>query len=281
MRPLRALQNTGIELSVIQCSREGFINVEKIEQAIKLNKVMIAVNHASNIVGTLLPISDVGKVARRHKILLLVDAAQSAGCVPINMQTDGIDLLAFTGHKALYGPTGTGGLVISDRVNENKIKPLKYGGTGSRSEKEEQPNFLPDLLESGTVNSAGIAGLAAGVKWVMDKGIENIREHEKKLTTRLIDNLKNKNCVTVYGGQNADFQTAVFSFNVKDEMPSDIGRQLDEDFDIMCRVGLHCAPAAHKTIGTFPSGTVRVGLGALNTLEEIDVFIHAINIITQ
>ena len=197
------------------------------------------------------------------------------------MQDDCIDLLAFTGHKSLYGPTGTGGLIIGDRVNVDKIKPLKYGGTGSRSETQAQPDFLPDLLESGTVNSVGLAGLAAGVRWVLDEGIENIRVHEKKLTTLIIENLKEKNGVTIYGGQNADLQAAVISFNVKDKMPSDIGSQLDENFGIMCRVGLHCAPVAHQTIGTFPTGTIRVGLGALNTIEEIDVFLNAINKITD
>jgi selenocysteine lyase/cysteine desulfurase len=192
------------------------------------------------------------------------------------MQLDNIDLLAFTGHKALAGPMGTGGLIIGERVDLSRLTPLKRGGTGSRSEREEQPDFLPDMYESGTANAVGLAGLAAGVRWVMEQGVGAIREHEIELTQRLIHGLQEIPGLTVYGGLDATKQTATVSFRVTDLEPSEVGLRLDEEYDIMSRVGLHCAPAAHKTLGTFPAGTVRFGLSAFNTLQQVDRATQAI-----
>jgi len=276
MRPLRALERQGVELTVVPCSPEGFLDPADVEKALRPNTVMIALNHASNVVGTLLPVAEVGRIARRHGLLLLVDAAQTAGACPIDVQTDGIDLLALTGHKSLYGPMGTGGLIVGERVDVARLEPLKRGGTGSRSEREEQPNFLPDVFESGTPNAVGLAGLSAGVRWVLERGVETIRAHEVELTRRLIAGLQNIPGVTVYGGRDATRQTATVSFDIAGMEPSEVGLRLDEEYGIMCRVGLHCAPAAHKTIGTFPVGTVRFGLGALNTLEEVDAAIGVV-----
>jgi cysteine desulfurase / selenocysteine lyase len=199
----------------------------------------------------------------------------------IDMIRDKIDLLAFTGHKALFGPQGTGGLVIGEGVDEKRLDPIKRGGTGSRSEFEEQPDFLPDLCESGTPNGVGLAGLNAGLEFVLKTGIAKIRTREMSLTERLTDGLKKIPKVIVYGPQEAKKQIATLSFNIQDVSPSQVGLVLDERFGILCRVGLHCAPSAHKTIGTFPEGTVRFGLSYLNTEEEIDLTVQAVRSIAE
>jgi cysteine desulfurase/selenocysteine lyase len=281
MRPLRALEKRGVELTVVQCSPEGFLDPNDAEAAVRPNTVMIVLNHGSNVVGTLLPIAEVSRIARHHGLLLLVDAAQTGGAYPIDMQAEDIDLLAFTGHKSLYGPMGTGGLIVGERVDGGRLEPLKRGGTGSRSEHEEQPGFLPDMCESGTPNAVGLAGLAAGVRWVLGRGVEIIRAHEVALTQRLIVGLKGIPGVTVYGSLDAECQTAVVSFNVAGMAPSEVGLRLDDEYGVMCRIGLHCAPAAHRTIGTFPDGAVRFGLGALNTAEEVDSALDAVRQLSQ
>jgi cysteine desulfurase/selenocysteine lyase len=276
MRPLRALERHGVEVTVVPCSPEGFLDAGDVEAALRPNTVMIALNHGSNVVGTLLPVAEVARMARRHGLLCLVDAAQTGGAYPIDVQADCIDLLGFTGHKSLYGPTGTGGLIVGERVALADLEPLKRGGTGSRSEDEEQPDFLPDMFESGTPNAVGLAGLEAGVRWVLEREVEAIRAHEVELTRRLIDGLTTIPGVAVYGGLDATRQCAVVSFNIGGLEASEVGLRLDEEYGIMCRVGLHCAPAAHRTMGTFPAGTVRFGLGAFSTLEEVDVAVTAV-----
>jgi selenocysteine lyase/cysteine desulfurase len=207
---------------------------------------------------------------------LLVDAAQTGGAYPIDVQADQIDLLGFTGHKSLGGPMGTGGLIFGDRVNETQLEPLVRGGTGSRSEHETQPDFLPDMCESGTPNAVGLAGLLAGVRWMLSQDIDTIRTHEVTLTRRLIAGLRAIPGVRLYGTLDPELQTATVSFNVAGIAASEIGLRLDDEHEIMCRVGLHCAPAAHQTIGTFPGGTVRFGLGSFNTLKEVEVALQAI-----
>lgn len=276
MRPLRALERQGIELSVARCSPTGALNPDAVEAAIRPGTRMIVLNHASNVVGTLLPVAEVGRIARRHGVLLLVDAAQTAGAYPIDVQADAIDLLAFTGHKSLYGPMGTGGLVVGERVDVARLEPLTRGGTGSRSEWEEQPAFLPDACESGTPNAVGLAGLCAGVGWVLEQGVEAIRAHETALAQQMIDGLRGVRGVTVYGGLDAAHQTATVSFNIAGMEPSEAGLRLDDEHAILCRVGLHCAPAAHKTLGTFPTGSVRFGLAAMNRAAEVQAAIDAV-----
>jgi cysteine desulfurase/selenocysteine lyase len=276
MRPLRALQREGIQVTVVPCSSEGTLEPADVEAALQPNTVMIALNHASNVIGTLLPVAEVGRIARQNEALLLVDAAQTGGALPIDMQAEQIDLLGFTGHKSLYGPMGTGGLIIGDRVDVGRFTPLKQGGTGSRSEYEEQPDFLPDMCESGTLNAVGLAGLAAGVHWVRERGVEQVRAHERELARRLLHGLRAIRGVMVYGTGDAERQTATISFNLIGREPSEVGMRLDEEHEIMCRVGLHCAPAAHKTIGSFPTGTVRFGLGAFSTAAEVDTALAAV-----
>ena len=277
MRPLRDLERKGIKLSVTPCTPKGTLDPQEVEKKIQTNTRMVVLNYASNVTGTLLPVREVGLIARRHGLLFLVDAAQTAGAYAIDVERDGIDLLAFTGHKSLYGPQGTGGLVIGVRVNEKELIPLKQGGTGSRSEFEEQPDFLPDRFESGTPNTVGIAGLLAGIQFVQEKGIERIRNHEISLIQKLIDGLKEFPQVTLYGPENSQDRTATLSFNVAHLSPSEVAFRLEREFGILCRPGLQCAPAAHRTIGTFPEGTVRFSLSYLNSKEHVDQALQAVS----
>jgi cysteine desulfurase family protein len=277
MRPLRALERErSVKVDIVRCSSEGFLDADDVEAALRADTKMIVLNHASNVVGSVLPVAEVGRIAREHVVLLLVDAAQTAGAYPLDMEAMAIDLLAFTGHKALLGPQGTGGLCIGERVQETEMRPLKQGGTGSRSESEQQPSFLPDMCESGTPNTVGLAGLGAGVQYIIDRGVEEIRAHEVHLTRGLIAELVEIPGVTVYGGLDAEMQTATVSFNIDGLAPSEVGLMLDEQHGIMSRVGLDCAPAAHRTIGTFPVGTVRFSLSALSTTDEVDAAVEAV-----
>ena len=277
MRPLRDLEKKGIELSIIRCSKEGKLDPREVEKEIRSNTRMVVLTHATNVTGTLLPIRQVGLIARSYNLLFLVDAAQTAGAYPIDVERDRIDLLAFTGHKSLYGPQGTGGLVIGERVKENEMIPLKQGGTGSRSEFEEQPDFLPDRFESGTPNGVGIAGLLAGIQFVLEKGIEQIHQHEIGLIEKLIEGLKKFPQVKLYGIEKGEDRIATLSFNIAQLSPSDVAMRLEREFGILCRPGLHCAPAAHRTIGTFPEGTVRFSLSYLTSEWEVDQALQAVN----
>ena len=285
MRPLRALEagvdGGPIALTVVPCSSEGFLDPADLEAALRPETVLIVLNHASNVCGSLLPVRQAGEMARRHGCLLLVDAAQTAGAYPLDLEADRIDLLAWTGHKALGGPMGTGGLVIGPRVDLDRFRPLKRGGTGSRSEQEEQPDFLPDRFESGTLNAVGLAGLVAALRWLRDRGVAAIRRRETALTQRLLDGLAALPGLTVYGGRDAARQTATIAFNIAGLLPSDVGLRLDEEFGVLCRVGLHCAPAAHRTLGTFPTGSVRFGLSHWNRAEEIERALEAVRRIAE
>lgn len=281
MRPLRDLEKKEVRLTVVPCSPIGELDLKDIEKKIEPRTRMIVLNHASNVTGTLLPAREVGQIARTHGTLFLVDAAQTAGVYPIDMEKDGIDLLAFTGHKSLYGPQGTGGLVIGENVKIQDLTPLKQGGTGSRSEFEEQPDFLPDRYESGTPNAVGIAGLLAGVQFVLEKGVESIHQYETNLVEKLIEGLKEIPGISLYGPQNLTDRMATVSFNMKGFSPSEVASRLEDESGILCRPGLHCSPSAHKTIGTFPEGTVRFSLGCFNTLEEVHQAVETIDRIAR
>jgi cysteine desulfurase family protein len=275
MRPLRALEKKGLELTVVPCSPLGELDPQEVEKAIKKNTRLITLTHASNVVGTLMPVAEVGKIAHDHGVPLCIDAAQTAGAYPIDREAMRIDLLAFTGHKSLCGPQGTGGLYIREGLEE-MIDPLIRGGTGSRSEFQEQPDFMPDKYESGTPNTVGIAGLGAGVRFCLAQGVARIRAKEEGLTSMLIEGLGAiPNCV-LYGCGDAERQIAVVAFNIHDRTPSEVTMELDEEFNIMSRPGLHCAPAAHQTIGTFPQGTVRLSAGYFTTEEDIGFAIEAV-----
>jgi cysteine desulfurase family protein len=275
MRPLRAMEQQGVELTVVQCSAEGDVSPDDIASAIKKNTRMIIMTHASNVTGTIMPVAGIAKTAYDNGIIFCVDAAQTAGSIPINVMKDNIDILIFTGHKALYGPQGTGGFYIRKGM-ENIMEPLERGGTGSRSEFEEQPDFMPDRFESGTPNTIGIAGLSAGAAFVSAVGVEIIRKKEIALTELFISGIRSLKGVKIYGNTDPAKRTAVVSFTIDGLSPSDISFKLDEQYSIMSRPGLHCAPAAHRTIGTFPEGTVRFSFGLFTTEEEIEFAIRAI-----
>lgn len=281
MRPLRTLEQRGVALDVIPCAPDGTLDPALVEQAIRAGTRLVVLNHASNVCGTILPMREVGQITRRHNLLFLVDAAQTAGVAPIDMQADCIDLLAFTGHKALYGPMGTGGLVVGERVATAELIPIRQGGTGSRSEHEEQPGFFPDRYESGTPNAVGLAGLLAGLEWVKARGVEAIRDHEAALCAQFVDRLAHIPGVIVYGVKDAAARTATVAFNIQGMEPSTVGLRLDEEFGILCRVGLHCAPAAHRTLGTFPHGCVRFGFGAFNTPDDVDQAAQAVRVLAK
>jgi cysteine desulfurase / selenocysteine lyase len=276
MRPLRAIEQEGTEMTIVPCSKEGFLDPADIEKAIRPNTTLIALNHASNVVGTLLPIAEVGHIARKHGLFFLVDAAQTGGAYPIDIQSCSIDLLAFTGHKSLLGPMGTGGLIVGERIDTTIMKPLKRGGTGSYSEHEEQPDFLPDIYESGTPNVVGLAGLNASVRWIMERTVDAIRAHEMLLAQRMIDGLAAIPGITLFGSCDVRLQAPIVSLKIDGIEVSEAGLRLDEEYNILCRVGLHCSPAAHRTIGTFPTGTLRLSLGIFNTEEDVDAAIKAI-----
>ncbi|HEX9896235.1 MAG TPA: aminotransferase class V-fold PLP-dependent enzyme [Dehalococcoidales bacterium] len=276
MRPLRDLEQKGVKLTVVPCASNGTLNLKEFAKAVTKGTRLVAIVHASNVTGTIMPIADIAKIAHRAGALLLVDAAQSAGVLPIDVQAMGIDLLAFTGHKGPLGPTGTGALVIGGNVDTSQITPLARGGTGSQSEKQEQPEFLPDKFESGTPNVIGIAGLGAGIRFVLKKGTASIWEHEKRLIQTLREGLAEIKGVKVYGSPNPDGSVGIASFTVKNKTVSEIGQRLDEEYGILTRVGLHCAPAAHQTIGTFPEGTVRLATSVFTTMDEIQQTLKAI-----
>ena len=280
MRPLRIMEARGAEITVIPCDVDGLIDPENILKAIKKNTKAIFITHASNVTGTVMPVADIGRIARERNLILCLDASQTAGCYPIDVKEMNIDLLAFTGHKALFGPSGTGGLYIRENL-EKSIEPVYLGGTGSRSEVEEQPDFMPDRYESGTPNTIGITGLQAGVEFILSKGIAQIKSEEEKLAQMFIDGISNLPEIMIYGQKSVKRRTPAVSFNIMGMDPAAVTMQLDDRFGIMSRSGLHCAPSAHKTIGTFPSGTVRFSFSCFNTEEQVVFSIEALKIIIQ
>ena len=276
MRPLRDLERRGVEIAVVRCAPDGSLAPADLAAAVKPGTRLVVLNHASNVVGTISPVAEVARIAHAAGALLLVDAAQTAGCLPIDTRALGIDLLAFTGHKGLQGPGGTGGLVVGDGVDVSSVEPVMTGGTGSNSESEEQPSALPDKFEAGTANAVGLAGLLAAVRFLTERGVEAIREHELELTRSLVDGLSDVPGVAVYGPREAERRTATVSITVNGLRVSDVGLRLDEEYGVLTRVGLHCAPACHKTIGTFPEGTVRLAAGVFTTPDDVARTIAAV-----
>ncbi len=275
MRPLRSLERRGVTLTVVPCAADGSLDLAALERA-AAGARLVAVVHADNITSTVAPLEECARIARSAGALLLVDAAQSAGAVPIDAAALGVDMLAFTGHKGLLGPTGTGGLVLGERMEAGRLEPLVCGGTGSRSEWEEQPDFLPDRFESGTANGVGLAGLGAGVREILDRGAEEIRAHERRLAALLIEGLCTIPRVRLYGPRDPERRLALVSFTVEGKRVSEVGLRLEEEFGILCRVGLHCAPSAHRTLGTFPEGTVRLAPGPFTKEEEVLAAVEAV-----
>lgn len=279
LRPLNQLRKEGkIELSIVYADDKGYIDPQKIFEALTPNTKMIVTTHMSNVFGTIVDIKAIGDFCKENNILYLVDASQSIGVLDIDVQDMNIDLLAFPGHKALFGPMGTGALYIKEGII---VKPLKEGGTGSYSHSIDQPDLYPDSLESGTPNGVGIIALGKGIDFINEVGLENIRNHEMSLKNHFIELLKDNEDVILYGTLD-DRQGAVVSLNVKDMDSSEISYILSDEFDIYTRPGFHCAPLAHKTMGTEELGAIRFSFGYYNTLEEIEKTVEALlNIIER
>ncbi|MDD3653426.1 MAG: aminotransferase class V-fold PLP-dependent enzyme [Desulfotomaculaceae bacterium] len=280
MRPLRYLEQAGkIKLYVVQANQAGMVDPASFEDILKKESIKLVVfSHASNVTGAVNPIGPITQIVKSYGSNTLIDAAQTAGAYPVDVEADGVDMLAFTGHKALLGPQGTGGLYIREGI---EIEPLMRGGTGSNSEREFQPELMPDRLESGTLNVIGLAGLGAGVKYVLEHGVVNLRQKEMALTESFIRNAAKIPDVRLYGPKDANNRVSVVSLNISGYDPAEIAYILDRDFDIACRPGLHCAPSTHKTIGTFPQGTVRFAFGPFNNIEEIHTGLTALSHISQ
>lgn len=267
MRPLRFLaESRNVTADIVPCDTNGGYDLYRWETAIRQRPSLVVVNHGSNVIGTIAPISDIGILCRKHGARFLVDAAQTAGFVPIDVEEAAVDFLVFSGHKGLYGLQGTGGLYIREGTG---LLPLKFGGTGSNSESDEQPQFLPDRYESGTQNGPGIAALGAGVAFVMEKGTSAIFDHGCRLTSALLDGLGAVPGACVYGPKKPRDMLPTISMTFDGFDSGIVAQRLNDEYDIAVRVGLHCAPAAHRTIGTFPGGTIRISFGCFNSEEDV------------
>src|SRR4051794_20047068 len=273
-RPLRAMELANhITLTRVKADGTGTVDPDAVRAAITPKSRMIAIGHASNVIGTVQPVAEIGQVARERDVLFVVDCAQTAGVLPIDVQAMHVDLLALPGHKGLMGPTGTGALYVSPRV---KIREWREGGTGGDSSSETQPKEFPYYLEGGTPNVLGVAGLSAGIQWVESEGLEKIRAHEVGLTERLWRQLEELSGMGVYGHRDIARRVGTLSFRSESLSAADLGGILDQAFDIAIRPGLHCAPYTHRALGTFPDGTVRVSPGPFNTDADIDRLVGAL-----
>ena len=273
-RPLKQLESDGIiSLTQLPFSQEGFIDPDDFRRALTSRTRLVVLLHASNVLGTMQPIAEVGGICRRHQALFLVDAAQTAGILPIDMQGMQIDLLAFPGHKALFGPPGTGVLLVGHRVQP---VPWREGGTGFDSEDPVQPRQLPYLLEGGTPNTLGVAALRAGLGFVTGEGLDRIRDHEQRLLTRLIESLRDNPKIRLYGSLDLSRRVGSLALNREGYTASEVGMILDNAFEIAVRPGLHCAPYLHRELGTAPEGAIRISPGYFNTEEDIERCLSAL-----
>ena len=278
MRPLHQMMEQGVTYEVIPTDREGMVKVSDVERLLRKETKAVIVLHASNVCGTVVPIEEIGQICKKYGLYFVVDTAQSAGTLPINMKESNIDFLAFTGHKGLLGPQGIGGFLISEELNK-ELKPLIAGGTGSISDRFEMPDTLPDKYESGTMNLPGIIGLHASLDYIQKTGLQKIHQKKMELTKYLLDGLKNYPDIRVVGRQGLEDRVAVVSLDFQNADNAMAAFQLEAEYGIMTRVGLHCAPLAHKTLGTYPQGTVRIAFSQNNTFEEIDVLLSALKTI--
>ena len=275
MRPLNALGNK-IEYTRVQCNKSGELKIEDVENSIKPNTKAIIMTHASNVCGTILDLEKVGEICKRNNKFFIIDGAQTAGFSDIDFQRLNADAIGFTGHKSLLGPQGIGGFVVNDRTAD-EMNTLIEGGTGSLSDTERQPDYMPDKFEAGTLNIPGIYGLNASLKYLFSYGIKNIREKEVYLLDKFLEGLLNVKKIRLVGKTTSDDRTAVLSVDFIDDDNGLVAYELGKEYGIMTRSGLHCAPSAHKTLGTFPEGTVRFSLGHFTTLEEIEYTIDCVN----
>lgn len=278
MRPLVQLQKAGVTFSRIPCSKEGVLLTEEMEGLLTTHTKAVVLTHASNVCGTVMPLEPVGAFCQKHGLKFFVDCAQTAGVWPIDMEVMHMDALAFTGHKGLLGPQGIGGFVLKEDM-AHQIEPLLSGGTGSISHTEEIPAFMPDRFEPGTMNLPGIMGLHAGLLWLKERGIDTIREHELRLTRQFLKGLallEDAGLVKRIGKGDCTGRTGVVSIQTPTKELSQVAFELDDGYGIMTRVGLHCAPAAHKTLHTYPMGTIRFSFGYWNDETDVEAALQAL-----
>lgn len=273
VRPLTQLEEKGIVWEMIRADEKGRVEAEDFERMLRPETKAVVVNHASNVCGTIIPIREIGQICKANGIAFAVDTAQSAGTLDIDMEENGIDFLAFTGHKGLLGPQGIGGFLVKDKLGR-LIEPLIAGGTGSISDQLVMPEFLPDRFESGTMNIPGILGLRAALQYLEKEGIEKLAERKMELTGYFLDQLKDFTEIRVVGLTETEGRVAVVSLDFTEEDNAVVAFELEQGFGIMTRVGLHCAPLAHQMLSTYPQGTVRFAFSAANTKEEIDICIQ-------
>jgi cysteine desulfurase / selenocysteine lyase len=278
LRPIKMLESAGVSCTIVEAGPDGLTNPAAIKNALLPNTKMIALAHVSNVTGTIQPIAEISAIAKAAGAMLLVDAAQSVGLIPINMETDGIDLLAAPGHKGLMGPQGTGFLAVAPNV---PLRPLLAGGTGASSDREDQPDSFPEGFEAGTHNLPGIAGLKAGIEFIISVGADKIGLHERKLAESARQQLAEIPGLTLYGPTNPEQRTGVISCTVAGTDCSALAFALDHQFEIAVRAGLHCAPKAHRTIGTYPEGTLRISPGWFSTQEHIDACCKALTTLSR
>ena len=278
MRPLVQMEKLGVEFDAVPCDKEGGVTADDFRAYIKENTKAIITTHASNVCGTIIPIEEIGALCKEKGLVYAVDTAQTAGILNIDMQKANIDFLAFTGHKGLLGPQGIGGFIASDKL-EGLIDPVISGGTGSLSDSEEIPDFLPDRFESGTLNLPGIIGLHQALVYLKEAGIDNMRNEKMEITKYFLDQVKEIDGVKVAGKKTVEGRLGVVSIDFEGFDNSIVSFYLSSKYKIMTRVGMHCAPRAHKTLKTFPQGTVRFSFSHFNTKEEVDVCIDAIKTI--
>ena len=280
MRPLTQLLDKGITFDTIPCDSTGFIQMDSIEPLIRPNTVALIINHASNVCGTIQPLESIGPICKAHNLQFIVDAAQTAGVIPIDVKACHIDALCFTGHKGLLGPQGIGGIILTKEMAQT-LTPLIAGGTGSFSHLETLPTHMPDAFESGTLNLPGIIGLNEGLAYIESQGMENIHNHELVLTQSFLEGLQSIDVVNIVGKQNIQDRTAVVSITIDGIDPANIAYELESTYHIMTRVGLHCAPRAHQTLRTYPEGTVRFSFGYANTHKDVESALSALNTIVK
>ncbi|MSR74638.1 MAG: aminotransferase class V-fold PLP-dependent enzyme [Planctomycetes bacterium] len=279
LRPLAALQERlGVRVDRVAARPDGCVEPEALAAALREPARLVVLQHASNVSGSLQPIAQAAHAAHAAGALFLVDAAQTIGSMPLTPESIGIDLLAFPGHKALMGPLGTGGLWVAPHVD---LATVREGGTGSRSEEAQQPPFWPDRHEAGSHNLPGLAGLGAAVEWILHEGVERIAAHKQLITQRFLAGLSDIRGVSVHGPLQPECRTAVFALSFANQDPMEVGRLLETRHGVKARAGLHCAPFAHRTLGTFPQGTVRLSAGAFTTLADVDRAIAAIADLTR
>ena len=276
MRPLTQLLDKGITFDTIPCDSTGSIQMDSIEPLIRPNTVALIINHASNVCGTIQPLESIGPICKAHNLQFIVDAAQTAGVIPIDVKACHIDALCFTGHKGLLGPQGIGGIILTKEMAQN-LTPLIAGGTGSFSHLETMPTHMPDAFESGTLNLPGIIGLNEGLAYIESQGMENIHNHELALTQSFLEGLQSIDGINIVGKQNIQDRTAVVSITIDGMDPANIAYELESTYHIMTRVGLHCAPRAHQTLRTYPEGTVRFSFGYANTHKDVESALSALH----